>query len=77
MRERILRELDRLEGEIFHAEGQFENDNREVGVVFGPQHGPVTAWQVENCLREASRIYDVLLFAGFHFEAEATSDYSR
>ena len=63
--------LDRLEGEIFHAEGQFENDNREVGVVFGPQHGPVTSLQVENCLREASRIYDVLLFAGFHFEAEA------
>ncbi len=63
--------LDRLEDEVFHAEGQFENDEREVGIVFGPQHGPVTALQVEDCLREARRIYDVLLFAGFHFEAEA------
>ena len=63
--------LDRIEGEIFHAEGQFEDDNREVGIVFGPQYGPVTALLVENCLREARRIYDVLLFAGFHFEAEA------
>ena len=63
--------LDRIEGDIFHAEGQFEDDNREVGVVFGPQHGPVTALQVEDCLRVARRIYNVLLFAGFHFEAEA------
>ena len=63
--------LDRLEDEVFHGEGQFENDEREVGIVFGPQHGPVTALQVEDCLREARRIYDVLLFAGFHFEAEA------
>ena len=63
--------LDRIEGEIFHAEGNFEDDDKEVGVVFGPQHGPVTALQVEDCLREARRIYDVLLFAGFHSEAEA------
>ena len=63
--------LDRIEGEIFHAEGQFEDDDREVGVVFGPQYGPVTALLVEDCLREARRIYDDLLFAGFHFEAEA------
>ncbi len=63
--------LDRLDGNFFHAEGQFEDDGQEIGVVFGPQHGPVTAMQVENCLREARRIYDVLLFAGFHFEPEA------
>ena len=63
--------LNRLEGNFFHADGQFENDKREVGIVFGPQHGPITALQVESCLREARRIYDVLLFAGFHFEPEA------
>ncbi|RKU27806.1 site-specific DNA-methyltransferase [Candidatus Poribacteria bacterium] len=63
--------LNRIEGDIFHVEGQFEDDDREVGIVFGPQHGPVTALQVEDCLREARRIYNVLLFAGFHFEAEA------
>lgn len=56
---------------LFHAEGQFEGDEREIGVVFGPQHGPITTLQVENCLREARRIYDVLLFTGFHFEPEA------
>jgi len=68
---RQFRRLDRLETGTFHAEGQFEDDDREVAVVFGPQHGPVTALQVENCLAEARRNYDVLLFAGFHFEAEA------
>ena len=56
---------------LFHAEGQFEDDERDVGVVFGPQHGPVSALLVEECLSEARRHYDVLLFAGFHFEAEA------
>ncbi len=61
-----------LTGDIlFHAEGQFEDDERDVGVVFGPQHGPVNALIVEECLSEARRHYDVLLFAGFHFEAEA------
>lgn len=63
--------LDRLEGNFFHADGQFENDEREIGIVLGPQYGPITALQVENCLREARRTYDVLLFAGFHFEPEA------
>lgn len=61
-----------LQGDnLFHAEGQFEGDARDVGVVFGPQHGPVSAWLVEECLSEARRQYDVLLFAGFSFEAEA------
>ncbi len=65
--------LDRIvDAGFFHAEGQFEDDKREIGVMFGPQHGPVTAFQVERCLREARRHYDVLLFAGFHFEAEAS-----
>ena len=62
---------EREKGALFDAEGQFEDDEREVGVVFGPQHGPITALRVENCLREARRLYDVLLFAGFHFEPEA------
>ncbi len=64
--------LDRLEeADLFHAEGQFEDDDRDVAVVFGPQDGPVTALQVEDCLAAARRNYDLLLFAGFHFEAEA------
>ncbi len=64
--------LDRLEkADLFQAEGQFEDDDRDIAVVFGPQHGPVTALQVENCLAAARRNYDLLIFAGFHFEAEA------
>ena len=66
--------LDPLEGDILHAEGSWEEDNTErlVAVVFGPQHGPVTTVQVENCLPIASRRgYDELVFAGFSFDGAA------
>ena len=66
--------LDPLEGDILHAEGSWENSDTEhlVAVVFGPQHGPVTAIQVEDCLRIASRRgYDELVFAGFSFDGAA------
>ena len=66
--------LDPLEGDILHAEGSWENDDTErlIAVVFGPQHGPVTAMQVEDCLRIASRRgYDELVFAGFSFDGAA------
>ena len=66
--------LDPLEGDILHAEGSWENDDTErlVAVVFGPQHGPVTTVQVEECLPIASRRgYDELVFAGFSFDGAA------
>ena len=66
--------LDPLEGDILHAEGSWENDNTErlVAVVFGPQHGPVTTLQVEECLPIASRRgYHELVFAGFSFDGAA------
>ena len=66
--------LDPLEGDILHAEGSWEDDDTErlVAVVFGPQHGPVTAIQVEDCLPIASRRgYDELVFAGFSFDGAA------
>lgn len=66
--------LDPLEDGILHAEGSWEGDNEErnVVVVFGPQHGPVTAMQVEECLPIASRRgYDELIFAGFSFDGAA------
>ena len=66
--------LDPLEGDILHAEGSWEDDDTErlVAVVFGPQHGPVTAMQVEECLPIASRRgYDELVFAGFSFDGAA------
>ena len=66
--------LDPLEGNVLHAEGSWEDDATErlVAVVFGPQHGPVTAMQVEECLPIASRRgYDELVFAGFSFDGAA------
>ena len=66
--------LDQLEEDILHAEGNWErnDEERNVAVVFGPQHGPVTTMQVEACLPIASRRgYDELIFAGFSFEGEA------
>ena len=62
--------LDPLEDDILHAEGSWEGDavDRNVAVVFGPQHGPVTAMQVEECLPIASRRgYLELIFAGLQF----------
>ena len=66
--------LDPLEGDVLHAEGSWEDDNteRRVAVAFGPQHGPVTAMQVEQCLHAASRYgYDDLVFCGFSFDGKA------
>ena len=62
--------LDRLDGDLLHAEGGWEDDpeERRVAVAFGPQHGPVTVMQVETCLPIAARRgYDELVFAGFSF----------
>ncbi len=72
--------LDPIEGDILHAEGDWEDavgatsdrDTPAVAVVFGPQHGPVTAMQVEDCLPIASRRgYTELVFAGFSFDGAA------
>ena len=66
--------LDPLDGDVLHAEGGWKDDDaeRRVAVVFGPQHGPVTAMQVEQCLRAAYRFgYDDLVFAGFSFDGAA------
>ena len=66
--------LEPIEAEVLHAEGRWENDDtdRQVVVAFGPQHGPVTVKQVEDCLPMASRRgYDELIFAGFSFDGAA------
>ena len=66
--------LEQLEGEILHAEGSWVDDTaeRRIAVAFGPQHGPVTAMQVECCLRIAFRRgYDDMVFAGFGFDGAA------
>ena len=66
--------LEPLDGDILHAEGNWEDSNAppRVVVVFGPQYGAVTAKQVEECLPIASqRGYKELVFAGFSFDALA------
>ncbi len=66
--------LDPIEADILHAEGTWKHCDTEssVAVAFGPQHGPITAMQVEACLPIASRRgYDELVFAGFSFDGAA------
>jgi adenine-specific DNA-methyltransferase len=69
-------DLQPLSGDLLHAQGEWAGedgqDDRCVGVVFGPQYGPVTAKMVEECLRVAYRRgYDDLVFAGFSFDGAA------
>ena len=63
-----------------HAEGRWVNlgesdDDPEgdatVGVVFGPQYGPITAKMIEEVIKPAARRYDDLVFAGFSFDGPA------
>jgi adenine-specific DNA-methyltransferase len=63
-----------------HAEGRWMNEGEpdpdpdgpaHVGVVFGPQYGPITAKMVEEVIRPAARRYDDLVFAGFSFDGPA------
>jgi adenine-specific DNA-methyltransferase len=68
--------FDSSSASAIHAEGVWEDGDADgparVGVGFGPQYGPVTAMQVEELIREASRRgYDELVIAGFSFDAEA------
>jgi adenine-specific DNA-methyltransferase len=60
-----------------HAEGRWVNvgetdaepeGDATVGVVFGPQYGPITAKMIEEVIRPAARRYDDLVFAGFSFD---------
>jgi adenine-specific DNA-methyltransferase len=68
------------DGSIIHAEGRWANGETDkdpdgkanVGVVFGPQYGPVTAMQVEEAVRQGNRRgYDHLVIAGFSFDGAA------
>ena len=75
--------LDHMGGRAsaIHAEGRWvpegeADDDQEgratVAVAFGPQYGPVTAKQVEQLMRAASRRgYDDLVIAGFNFDGAA------
>jgi adenine-specific DNA-methyltransferase len=69
-----------MDGSVIHAEGRWANGGADtdpegranVGVVFGPQYGPITAMQVEEAIRQANRRgYDHLVLAGFSFDGTA------
>jgi len=47
------------------------NGDATVGVVFGPQYGPITAKMIEEVIRPAARRYEDLVFAGFSFDGPA------
>ncbi|OIO91917.1 MAG: hypothetical protein AUJ92_15475 [Armatimonadetes bacterium CG2_30_59_28] len=68
-------ELEALaDGSTLHAKGEWGNGdgNRLVGVVFGPQYGPLTTRIVEEGIRIAARRgYDDLVFAAFSFDSAA------
>ena len=66
---------------LIHAEGIWVHEASKqkskiekpnVAVAFGPQYGPVTAFLVEQLLRDANRRgYDDLVIAGFSFDGNA------
>ncbi|MCX6841723.1 MAG: site-specific DNA-methyltransferase [candidate division WOR-3 bacterium] len=52
--------------------GNGDGKTLKVAISFGPQHGPVTAYQVQESTPAAKMNgYDVLLFCGFSFDPEA------
>jgi adenine-specific DNA-methyltransferase len=54
------------------AEAGTNGKAQKVAISFGPQHGPVTAYQVQESTPAAKMNgYDVLLFCGFSFDPEA------
>jgi len=63
--------------EALHAEGEWASEDngqslRRIAVSFGPQYGPITVMQVEECIRAAYiRGYEDLVFAGFSFDGSA------
>jgi adenine-specific DNA-methyltransferase len=48
-------------------------DNATVGIIFGPEFGPVTAQQIEAAVHRA-KYYDDIIIAGFAFAPEATAE---
>jgi adenine-specific DNA-methyltransferase len=60
---------------LIHAEGEWINGDqkqRRVAVTIGPDVGNITAYQVEDVIRDANRKgYDDVVFAAFGFDASA------
>jgi adenine-specific DNA-methyltransferase len=61
--------------DALHADGFWSDDAKKaepVAIAFGPQYGPITARQVEDCIHAATR-YRHLVLAGFSFAPEAAA----
>jgi len=69
-----LQNLRRVGLGMLHAEAEAVQNGRtiRVAVSFGPQYGPVTAFQVQEAVPTAKMNgYDLLILAGFSFDPEA------
>jgi adenine-specific DNA-methyltransferase len=69
-----LQNLRPLNIGYLHAEGETKQNGKtlRVAISFGPQYGPVTAYQVQEATPLAKMNgYNVLIFAGFSFDPEA------
>jgi len=69
-----LKNLRPLNIGMLHGEGEAAQNGKalRVAISFGPQHGPVTALQVQEAIPTAKvNAYDVLVFAGFAYDPEA------
>tara|TARA_R100000027_G_scaffold2734_9_gene2749 strand:+ start:56414 stop:59530 length:3117 start_codon:yes stop_codon:yes gene_type:complete len=69
-------ELHPIDSEFLHAEASYVPaegaEARSVGIVIGPEHGAVTAFQASSAIFQAiGRKYDELVFAGFAFDSGA------
>lgn len=69
-------DLHPIDSEFLHAEASYVPSEgaepRNVGIVIGPEHGAVTAFQASSAIFQAiGRKYDELVFAGFAFDSGA------
>jgi adenine-specific DNA-methyltransferase len=69
-------DLHPIDSEFLHAEASYlpseGAEARSVGIVIGPEHGAVTAFQASSAIFQAiGRKYDELVFAGFAFDSGA------
>jgi adenine-specific DNA-methyltransferase len=69
-------DLHPIDSEFLHAEASYIPEAgveaRSVGIVIGPEHGAVTAFQASSAIFQAiGRKYDELFFAGFAFDSVA------
>jgi adenine-specific DNA-methyltransferase len=73
-RKLVLENVRALNLGYLHAEAEARQNGKalRVAVSFGPQYGPVTAFQVQEAIPTARMNgYDVLIFAGFSYDPEA------